>query len=142
VLSNGGEAGGVRLLSSKGCERALELQGEGADLVANFPMRWGMGYGLNSPLFNQIYGGRLGAKRIATWGGSGGSTVVNDFDSRMTVAYVMNKHVEHGGLDQRGIDIVCAAFDSIDGRARTAVPKWTGAAPGHSAGGPGHGARP
>jgi uncharacterized protein YsxB (DUF464 family) len=38
---------------------------------------------------------------------------VNDFDARMTVAFVMNRHLEHGGIDKRGIDIVCAAFDSL-----------------------------
>jgi tyrosyl-tRNA synthetase len=31
----------------------------------------------------------------------------------ITVAFVMNRHLEHGGIDQRGIDIVCAAYDSI-----------------------------
>jgi len=25
----------------------------------------------------------------------------------------MNRHLEHGGIDQRGIGIVCAAYDSL-----------------------------
>jgi CubicO group peptidase (beta-lactamase class C family) len=129
VLACGGEVRGVRLLSAKGCERALEEQAEGTDLVAGFPLRWGMGYGLNSATFNGIYGGRFGDHRVAFWGGSGGSICINDLDSRMTVAYVMNKHVEHGGIDQRGIDIAIAAYDSLTGREAGPKPVWTGVAP-------------
>jgi CubicO group peptidase (beta-lactamase class C family) len=129
VLACGGEARSVRLLSQAGSERVLELQADGTDIVAGFPLRWGMGYGLNSPLFNEIYGQRFGERRIAFWGGSGGSVVVNDLDDRMTVAFVMNKHVEHGGIDQRGIDIVVAAYDSLTGREGGPRPIWTGSAP-------------
>jgi hypothetical protein len=129
VLACGGEARGIRLLSARGCERALEQQCEGTDMVAGFPLRWGMGYGLNNPTMNAIYGHRLTGRRVAFWGGSGGSVVVNDLDARMTVAYVMNKHVEHGGLDQRGIDIVVAAYDSLTGREAGPKPVWTGVAP-------------
>jgi CubicO group peptidase (beta-lactamase class C family) len=129
VLSAGGEVRGVRLLSAKGCERVLELQGEGTDAVAGFPLRWGLGYATLSPLFNEIYGRRLTGRRIAYWGGSGGSACMNDLDARMTVAYVMNKHVEHGGIDQRGIDVIVAAYDSLAGRELGPRPVWTGVAP-------------
>jgi hypothetical protein len=40
---------------------------------------------------------------------------MNDFDRRMTVAYVMNKHVEHGGIDHRGVDVIRAAYESLFG---------------------------
>jgi CubicO group peptidase (beta-lactamase class C family) len=129
VLSSGGEVRGLRLLSKQGCERALEVQGEGTDAVAGFPLRWGMGYAINSPLFDEIYGRRLTGRRVAYWGGSGGSTCMNDLDARMTVAYVMNKHVEHGGIDQRGIDVIVAAYDSLAGRELGPRPVWTGVAP-------------
>ncbi len=129
VLACGGEVRGVRLLSAAGCERVLEEQAEGADVVAGFPLRWGLGFGLNSPTFNAIYGGRLGDHRVAFWGGSGGSLCINDLDARMTVAYVMNKHVEHGGIDQRGIDIAVAAYDSLAGREAGPKPVWSGVAP-------------
>jgi CubicO group peptidase (beta-lactamase class C family) len=113
VLACGGEAFGKRLLSEAGCLRALETVGEGTDLVAGFPARWGMGYALNNPAVAEIFGHRLDGKRIAFWGGSGGSLVVNDLDARMTVAYVMNRHVEdQTGLGKRGIEIVRAAYDS------------------------------
>ena len=61
--------------------------------------------------------------------GVAGSIVINDLDARMTIAYVMNKHVEHGGIDQRGIDIAVAAFDSLTGREGAPKPVWTGVAP-------------
>ena len=61
----------------------------------------------------EIYGPRVARRRIATWGGSGGSTVFNHLDARMTVAYVMNQHLEHGGLDERGIAIVRAAYAGL-----------------------------
>jgi CubicO group peptidase (beta-lactamase class C family) len=113
ILACGGEARGVRLLSRAGCERALELQREGTDLVCGYPLRWGMGYGLNNAFISGLYQNCFAGRRIAFWGGSGGSTVFNDFDARMTVSFVMNRHLEHGGIDQRGIDIVCAAYASL-----------------------------
>lgn len=117
VLACGGEVRGVRLLSRAGCERALELQFEGHDLVAGYPLRWGLGYALENETLNELYGNRFKGHRIAFWGGSGGSVVVNDLDERMTIAFVPNRHVEHGGIDQRGMDIVEAAYDSLRSRA-------------------------
>jgi hypothetical protein len=113
VLACGGEVRGVRLLSPAGCERALELQADAMDLVCGYPLRWGLGYGLDNPFISGRYGNRFAGRRIAFWGGLGGSIVFNDFDARMTVSFVMNRHLEHGGIDQRGIDIVCAAYDSL-----------------------------
>lgn len=113
VLTCGGEAGGVRLLSRAGCERVFEVQAEGPDRLLNFNMKWGLGFALQNPNIVEIYGPRVAGRRIATWGGSGGSIVFNDFDARMTVAYVMNRHVEHGGVDPRGIGVVRAAYDSL-----------------------------
>jgi CubicO group peptidase (beta-lactamase class C family) len=129
VLSAGGSVRGVTLLSRAGCERALEPQFDGVDLVAGYPLRWGLGYGLESPALVGIYGPHVKGKRIACWGGSGGSFVMNDFDRRMTVAYVMNKHVEHGGLDHRGVDVIRAAYESLFGPSadeanRTAIPTF------------------
>jgi hypothetical protein len=96
-----------------GCERALEVQADAVDLVCGYPLRWGLGYGLDNPFISGRYGNRFAGRRIAFWGGSGGSTVFNDFDARMTVAFVMNRHLEHGGIDQRGIGVVCAAYDAL-----------------------------
>lgn len=125
VLACGGQIGGVRLLSEAGCSRLFERQAEGRDRLLHFDITWGLGFALQNQTIVDIYGPRVAGRRIATWGGSGGSTVFNDFDARMTVAYVMNRHLENGGLDPRGIGIVRAAYDSLadagaSSRSRTA----------------------
>lgn len=105
VLSHGGELDGVRILSEAGCERALEEQVRGDDLVFGLPMVFGMGFGLNSetlPIAPH--------PRACFWGGWGGSVVINDFDGRLTVAYVMNRMGEGTTGDDRGIGIALAAF--------------------------------
>jgi CubicO group peptidase (beta-lactamase class C family) len=112
VLACGGTVGGVRVLSEAGCARALEEVAAGTDLVMGLPIRWGMGYCIGSPLVADLYGARVEGRRLAFWGGSGGSWVLNDLDARMTVAYVMNRHVE-GAFDQRSIGFVNAAYDSL-----------------------------
>jgi CubicO group peptidase (beta-lactamase class C family) len=113
LLSCGGEVNGVRLLSRAGVERVLEVQVEGHDRVVDFEVRWGLGYALENATLVQIYGPHIAGRRIACWGGSGGSFVINDLDSHMSVAYVMNRHLEHGGIDPRGIGIMRAAFASL-----------------------------
>jgi hypothetical protein len=115
VLACGGAARGVRLLSEAGCARAFELQAEGVDLIGGYDLRWGMGYSIGGPLADTLYGGRLAGRRIAYWGGSGGSFVINDLDARMTVAFVMNRHVESHDTDRRSVEVVCAAYDCLAG---------------------------
>src|SRR5262249_33699300 len=86
VFWNGGEARGVRLLSRAGCERALETQSDGVDLVMGLPLRFGLGYGLATPSVTGVYGPEVEGRRLAFWGGSGGSWAMNDLDARMTIA--------------------------------------------------------
>src|SRR5262249_49815848 len=119
VMSNGGEARGVRLLSRATCERALKIESDAVDLVMGLPLRFGLGYSLASGPVTQGYGPGRTEHRVAFWGGSGGSFVMNDLDTRMTVAYVMNRHLEHGGMDHRGTDVVRAAYECLaDGGRR------------------------
>ncbi|WP_017669061.1 serine hydrolase domain-containing protein [Sandarakinorhabdus sp. AAP62] len=86
LMANGGMAGGKRLLSEAGVRRALEMQIETpADLVLGMPVRYGLGYGLPSPLrpfpnANSVF-----------WGGYGGSLVVCDMDLKLCMSFVMNK---------------------------------------------------
>ena len=40
---------------------------------------------------------------------------MNDLDERMTVAFVMNRHLERGGIDHRGIDVIRAAYEYLHG---------------------------
>jgi CubicO group peptidase (beta-lactamase class C family) len=118
VWSNGGEARGVRLLSRAGCERTLKIESDAVDLVMGLPLRFGIGYSLASDAITKVYGPHVEGHRLAFWGGSGGSFVMNDLDTRMTVAYVMNHHFDHGGIDHRGIDVVRAAYECLQGGDR------------------------
>jgi CubicO group peptidase (beta-lactamase class C family) len=92
----------VRLLSEKGCDAIFDEQSNRRDLVLVMPFRFGMGYGLSTG-FVPI------GPRACFWGGYGGSLVVMDQDTRMTVCYVMNRM--EGGLagDLRGGTIALAA---------------------------------
>ena len=112
VLACGGAVGDVRLLSEAGSARALEEQADGNDLVMSLPLRWGLGYCLGSSLARQLYGDRLDGRRVAFWGGSGGSWVFNDLDARMTIAFVMNKHVE-GAFDKRSVELMNLTYDAL-----------------------------
>lgn len=108
AVSNGGEVGGVRLLSEAGLDRIFEVQAVGPDLVLMIPMRLGIGFGLNgeeTPLSPNA--------RACYWGGWGGSLVLNDLDARMTIAYVMNRMGEGTVGDERAAGIVMAAFAAL-----------------------------
>jgi len=100
VLACGGTARRVRLLSASGCERAREEQYNGDDRVLGRRMRYGMGYGL------------MGGSCF--WGGWGGSMIMIDFETRMTVAYVMNRMLDQSTTgDDRALSIVMAAYDGV-----------------------------
>jgi CubicO group peptidase (beta-lactamase class C family) len=100
AMACGGTVRGVRLLSPAGCDRAWEEQFSGEDRLLGMPMRWGLGYGL----FGSTYG----------WGGWGGSMVMIEPDARVVVAYVTNQMREPGD-DNRGIELVMAAYDGLKG---------------------------
>ncbi|QNE17823.1 beta-lactamase family protein [Kribbella qitaiheensis] len=100
VLACGGQARGVRLLSKAGAERVLEQQFLGVDEVLGRQIRFGMGYSVQG--------------RTCSWGGWGGSLVLVDLDTQLTVAYVMNQMLEESTLgDDRGLEIVMAAYEGL-----------------------------
>jgi len=111
VLSLGGQASGLRLLSPAVVERTLEVQADGTDLVLQVPLRWGMGFGLPQPqTFPYLPTGRL-----LVWGGWGGSLVVMDLERRMTVAYVMNRMGAGTIGSPRSAAYLRAAYVSLGG---------------------------
>ncbi|MCX4095851.1 serine hydrolase domain-containing protein [Nocardia sp. alder85J] len=98
LVSDGIGPGGVRLLSPAGCERVLEEQFRGVDEVLGQPARWGLGYRIEG--------------RTCFWGGWGGSLVFNDFDRRMTVAFVMNQVLWEDDY-ARALGILMAAYQGF-----------------------------
>jgi CubicO group peptidase (beta-lactamase class C family) len=118
MVSCGGEARGVRLLRRETVNRMLELQADATDLVAGYPLRWGLGYALENPMLNKLYANRFAGHQLLFWGGAGGSIVLNDLTERMTITVAMNKHVEQGGIDQRSVVLVSAAYDALAGLRR------------------------
>ena len=106
IVSNHGEAHGVRLMSTEGVEAIFEEQSNGLDLVLGVPLRFGIGYALAN---EQMPLGPRGCR----WGGAGGSVVVSDLDARITIAYVMN--MMGGGLvgDPRA-NLIRAAMASLE----------------------------
>ena len=104
-MANGGRAWGVELLSSAGAARVFEEQSSSRDLVLKVPIRWGLGYGLNSKVVP------IGPnEHICYWGGWGGSSVVVDQDARVCYSYVMNKMINSLLGDRRGYRIGQAVY--------------------------------
>lgn len=85
VISNGGVAGGTRLLSEKTIDLIFQTQADGTDLAIGIPLHYGIGYGLPTPIIDYVPEGRN-----CYWIGAGGAIVVNALDHRMTVAYTPN----------------------------------------------------
>jgi CubicO group peptidase (beta-lactamase class C family) len=102
------EVNGVRLLSEAGRLRVLEQQSDGIDLVMDIPVRWGMGFALEAPVFENVFG-----HRVAYWGGNGGSLGFVDFDERMAVSFVMNRWIEGPYEQVRNQRILKAAYESL-----------------------------
>jgi CubicO group peptidase (beta-lactamase class C family) len=108
VIANLGSAFGVNLMTEAGCRRVFEEQTNGRDLVLGLPLRFGMGYGLNSELVP------LGPNpNMAFWAGWGGSLVVVDQDARMCISYVMNRMATTLVGDLRGFSLLRAAYKSL-----------------------------
>ena len=97
----------MRLLSAGG-RPIFEEQANGNDLVLGLPLRFGMGYGLGNEMMP------IGP-RACYWGGYGGSLVVMDQETELTVCYVMNR-MESGLVgDLRGATIMLEAAGALMG---------------------------
>jgi CubicO group peptidase (beta-lactamase class C family) len=108
AVANGGRAFGVELLSPAGAAAIFDEQSNGEDLVLGVPIRFGMGYGLNSDVMP------MGPNpHIAYWGGWGGSSIVVDQDARLCVSYVMNKMFAGLLGDTRGFSLLQATYGAL-----------------------------
>ncbi|MFD2093813.1 serine hydrolase domain-containing protein [Blastococcus deserti] len=108
VMSLGGAAGGVRLLSPKTIDLVFDQQSDGVDLVLGEPFRFGIGFCLGSPVVRYVPSGRT-----FFWGGWGGSLVVMDLDRRLTVSYVMNRMASGILGSVRSEAYVRAVYDAL-----------------------------
>jgi CubicO group peptidase (beta-lactamase class C family) len=109
ILANGGVANGKRFLSEAGCRKALEPQIEGTDLILGQPVKYGMGFGLPSPMVP------LPNPNTIFWGGYGGSLVIIDMDARATIAYAMNKMARTTTGDVRALGLAMAVWQGLAG---------------------------
>lgn len=108
VIACGGTLNDVHLLSLETIEKALEEQSYGTDLVLNVPIRFGLGFGLQSkdlPIGPN--------QRILYWGGWGGSVCIIDLDAKLSIAYVMNKMNPSLTEDLRSTRLVEALYKSL-----------------------------
>ncbi|GAA2046257.1 serine hydrolase domain-containing protein [Catenulispora yoronensis] len=100
ALGNGGVARGARLLSEAGCERAWRPEFSGKDRIITVEQTYSLGFG--------VFGTTFG------WGGWGGSMVMTDPKSHLTVAYVMNQMLDPLTMtDGRGLGLVMAAYGGL-----------------------------
>jgi len=108
ALACGGELDGIHLLSEDAIKKSIEVQSNGIDLVLNTPIRFGLGWGLQSkdlpigPNPNLFY-----------WGGYGGSVIAVDLDEKMSFSYVMNKMVSTLTGDPRSEKLIEALYKSL-----------------------------
>lgn len=114
VIACGGEARGTRLLSRPGVESIFQRQSNGRDLVLDVPLSFGMGFALDSTTTPM-------RPHACTWGGYGGSMILNDLDERLTVAYVMNRMEPVVLGDKRGASIVFATAAVLARAAKRAA---------------------
>jgi CubicO group peptidase (beta-lactamase class C family) len=108
VVSAGGSARGVELLSKEVIDRIFDVQSAGRDLVLGIGVTFGVGYGLNSPRAPIAPN-----ERVCYWGGWGGSLVVNDVDQGMTMAYVMNRMGQGTVGDDRAHRILRSVYECL-----------------------------
>ena len=81
AVACGGEVDGVRLMSEEGCRKIFEVQTDGVDLVLGTPIRFGMGFGINSE-----YQPLSPNKNVCYWGGWGGSLAGMERDEKRRVS--------------------------------------------------------
>ena len=108
AIACGGEVDGVRLMSEEGCRKIFEVQTDGEDIVLGVPVRYGMGFGINSehePLSPN--------KNVCYWGGWGGSLSVIDMDAKMSFGYVMNRMLSGTTGDLRAANLLMPLYSSI-----------------------------
>ena len=105
AVTHGGSWNGHQLLSDAAIARIFDEQISGIDQVLGVDVTFGMGYGLRMADWTF-----LPDSRICFWGGWGGSLIINDVDNNLTISYMMNKMASAILGDERGANLVLAAY--------------------------------
>ena len=108
ALAGGGALDGVRLLSRATIERAIEEQIYLTDLVLGFPIRWGLGFMLNSPTLPLSPN-----PHTFGHGGWGGSLGFADLDAGASWAYAMNKMTPGTAGDNRAFPLIQSFYAAL-----------------------------
>jgi CubicO group peptidase (beta-lactamase class C family) len=108
ALACGGALDGVQLLSRRTLERAIAEQIYQPDLVLGFPIRWGLGFMLNSPTLPVSPN-----PHTFGHGGWGGSLGFADLDAAASWSYVMNKMTPGTAGDNRAFPIIQAFYAAL-----------------------------
>ncbi len=106
IISGGGQRNGKRFLSEAGVQRIFEEQTNGMDLVLGVETRYGLGYGLSNAT-------RPLPETTCFWGGWGGSLILCDPTSKLTICYVMNRMAEGTTGDERGAGLAMATYMAL-----------------------------
>jgi len=110
ALACEGEAGGVRVLSRQGIERARTEQASGPDAVLfGLPTRYGLGFSL--PAEGTGWGSMGGSAFGCT--GAGGSLGFADPDAHVGFGYVMNQMHTSIPPDPRAVRMIGALYESL-----------------------------
>lgn len=115
MISLGGIADGKRFISPETISLIFQEQSNGMDLVIGCPVTFGIGFGL--PNVNGA-NNWMPQGRICYWCGWGGSIVIMDLDTRMTISYIMNR-MEGGTLgNPRTQAYVTAIYNAVSAKAK------------------------
>jgi CubicO group peptidase (beta-lactamase class C family) len=101
-----GELDGIRFFGSPTIQKALQEQYYGTPKSWGTPIRFGLGFGLNSKELP------IGPNnRVLYWAGWGGSLSVMDLDAKLSFSYVMNKM--EADPKPRLVPIIGALYQSL-----------------------------
>ncbi|KAK9481968.1 beta-lactamase/transpeptidase-like protein [Lipomyces starkeyi] len=118
VISNNGILDGKRFLSQATIDTIFEEQITGTDLCLGLPLRFGIGYGINTDGACTSAAPFIPQGRVAFWGGWGGSMVVMDTDNNLTVCYVMNKMGSGTMGSERTSDYVMEVYKLLRAKSK------------------------
>jgi len=107
ALANGGEIDGIRIISKKGIETAIQEEISGIDLVTGRFMRFARGFSLNS---EGSYGPNDHSFGHA---GAGGSVGFADPDANIGVGYTMNQMQINPDDESRSGRLIQATYDCL-----------------------------